>query len=231
MPPIHHKIVVILSGGMDSLTLVEQLHRDGKDVNALTFNYGQKHSKEVGYAKRACKRLMIPQKMAYMETLKYLLESALTKEDTPVPHGHYEEASMMQTVVPNRNMIMLSVAAGYAASIGATAVAFAAHAGDHAIYPDCRPKFLKTLNATLTESMYDSVEVIAPYLTMTKGDIAKVGMELGILYHAHAWTCYEGKAKACGKCGACVERAEALEFAGYDPEVTLATMEAADEQS
>lgn len=138
--------------------------------------------------------------------------SALTT-DAPVPEGHYAEESMKQTVVPNRNMILLSIASAYALSIGAETVYFGAHSGDHAIYPDCRLPFVEAMNDTLQLGNYDRVTVHAPFLDLTKTDIAHIGKNLGIDY-TNAWTCYNGRLKACGKCGACVERREAIRDSG-----------------
>ncbi len=110
---------------------------------------------------------------------------------------------------------MLSLAIGYAVSIGAREVFFGAHAGDHAIYPDCRPMFVDAMSNVARIANYEPIKVIAPYINMTKGDIAVVGKDLGLDY-SKAWTCYNGREKACGKCGACQERREAMEYADID---------------
>ena len=138
--------------------------------------------------------------------------SALTRDDWDVPEGHYEEPSMRQTVVPNRNMVMISIAVSHAISIGATEVYYAAHSGDHAIYPDCRKEFIMKLTEAIELCDWNKITLKAPYVNLDKGDIAMRGKELGVDYSL-TWTCYKGMEKACGKCGSCVERLEAFEKA------------------
>lgn len=208
--------VVILSGGLDSTTLAYDLLESGLEIHAVTFDYGQKHKKEISYAQKTCKALSLPQKIIPMQFMSGLLNSSLTT-DVPVPEGHYAEESMKSTVVPNRNMIMLSIAGGYALSIGAEILAYGAHAGDHTIYPDCRPEFIDLMDEALQICHWEPLHLAAPYSEMTKGEIVKRGLDLGVDY-ANTWTCYKGKEHPCGKCGSCIERAEAFEFAGaVDP--------------
>lgn len=208
------KLVLIYSGGMDSFTLLHDLIAQKHEVYPLSFDYGQRHRKELEYAKRVTAELGIPHHVVDLTSLNVLLQgSALTSRDVEVPEGHYTEPSMKQTVVPNRNMIMLSIATGYAVSIGAGYVFFAAHAGDHAIYPDCRGEFLEAINEVTRIANYEPVGIRAPYLFLSKGDIAVLGAQMGLDY-SKTWTCYKGEDKPCGKCGACVERAEAMHEAG-----------------
>lgn len=207
------KTVVVYSGGMDSFTLLHDMLEQGDEVFAVTFAYGQRHVKEIQYARAVCKQHDIRHNVVNLRGLD--AGSALTSLVIDVPEGHYEDESMRLTVVPNRNMIMLAMAIGHAVFIKADRVVFGAHAGDHAIYPDCRAQFVSAMNNLALIANYHAVTVAAPYLGMTKGDIAKLGKELGLDY-GDAWTCYNGREKACSKCGACQERIEAMAFAGID---------------
>ena len=184
------KSVIILSGGMDSTTLLYDLiAEEGPEIYALTFNYGQRHKKETEYAKRTCEKLNISQKIIDITSINELLQGSALTSNIEIPQGHYEDENMKQTVVPNRNMILLSLAVGYAVSIGANRVLFGAHAGDHTIYPDCRPEFVSALNEVTKISNFLPVEVLAPYLDKDKGDIALIGKKLGVDYSL-TWTCY-----------------------------------------
>ena len=219
--------VIILSGGMDSTTLLYDImqpntlnfHKHDKPIpiKAISFDYKQRHSKELECAKKTCAKFNIEHKIVDLSALNELAPSSLTRKNQPVPHGHYADEVMKQTVVPNRNMVMISLAVSYAISIGADEVYYGAHAGDHEIYPDCRPVFINALREAIKLADWKIVNLCAPYGFRNKGDIAKIGKKLGVDYSL-TWTCYEGKDKACGKCGSCIERLEAFEFAGMkDP--------------
>lgn len=215
------KILVILSGGMDSTTLLYDLHHDKQAARALSFNYGQRHWRELRAAEATCAKLGIPHNIVAMPDLAALLPgSALTdRGNVDVPHGHYADETMRKTVVPNRNMMMISIAAGVALAHGCNGVAVGVHSGDHAVYPDCREDFIWQVRQTIRTGNYNAnfFDVRAPYLHIDKGAIAAIGKHLGVDYSL-TWTCYEGGEHPCGKCGACVERAEAFEFAGMpDP--------------
>lgn len=203
------KVVVIYSGGMDSFTVLNKAIQEGYDVYAVSFDYGQRHSKELQFASRVCKKHNIEHKVVDISTVNQLLSGSSLTDNIDVPEGHYEESSMKSTVVPNRNMMMLSMAVAYAVSIEAEAVYFGAHSGDHAIYPDCRTEFVEAMNAVCKIANYRAVEVRAPYLASSKIDILTDGLKLGLNY-ADTWTCYNGREKACGRCGACQERLEAF---------------------
>lgn len=222
------KIVLILSGGMDSVTLLYKMLTDGYDIATLTFNYGQKHTKEITASEKTIEYIkdqkfkgkFLSHKTVDISAINDLLKnSALTNENIDVPEGHYTENIMKQTVVPNRNMIFLSLAIGYAVSIEANGVSYAAHSGDHAIYPDCRPEFVDKMKEVAKIADYRKIEIITPFINMTKGEIVKIGIELPVkVDYSKTWTCYKGLEKACGKCGSCVERLEAFDFAGIsDP--------------
>jgi 7-cyano-7-deazaguanine synthase len=203
------KVVVIYSGGMDSYTVLNKAMQQGYDVHAVSFNYGQRHSKELLFAKKVCEQHNIEHKIVDISSIKQLIGGSALTDDIEVPEGHYEEDSMKTTVVPNRNMIMLSMAVGYAVSIQAEAVYFGAHSGDHAIYPDCRTEFVSAMNNVCKIANYQPVEVRAPYLASSKIDILKEGLAMNLDYK-DTWTCYNGQEKACGRCGACQERLEAF---------------------
>ena len=212
------KAVVVLSGGMDSTTLLYDVKNQGYETYAISFNYGQKHKKELIGAKQTCINLEISHKIVSLDVLNQLAPSALTRNDIDVPEGHYAEESMKATVVPNRNMVLLSLATSYAISVGAKKLFYGAHAGDHDIYPDCRKEFIDSMKQSIDLCDWSKVELEAPYWNIDKGDIAIKGKELNVDYSL-TWTCYKGKEKACGKCGACVERLEAFEKADVDDPV------------
>lgn len=203
------KVVVIYSGGMDSYTVLNRAIADGKQVYALTFDYGQRHVKEIACAKTVCERLNINHKVIDITAINQLLAGSSLTDNIDIPEGHYEADNMKSTVVPNRNMILISLAVGYAVSVGAAQVYYGAHSGDHAIYPDCRPEFVEKMNDVCKIANYESVEIFSPYLTQDKIAILADGISMGLDY-SQTWTCYNGREKACGKCGACQERLEAF---------------------
>lgn len=208
------KAVIIASGGMDSTTLLYDISRQGYEVFALSVNYNQRHAKELEFIKKTCKKLNISHKVVDLSILgkELLASSVLISKEIDVPEGDYKEENMKVTVVPNRNMILLSLAVGYAISVGASKVFYGAHAGDHTIYPDCRREFVDAMKRAIRLADWQSVEVEAPYLDLDKGDIAIKGKSLGVDYSL-TWSCYKGSEKACGKCGACRERLAAFQKA------------------
>lgn len=212
-------IITILSGGMDSTTLAYYLHAQGHTQHFLTFDYGQRHRREIDSARTIAGHLGGVHDVIDLRSITHLLKGSALTDGVSVPHGHYAEESMKQTVVPNRNAIMLSIAYATAVADEANAVAIGVHAGDHFIYPDCRPPFVRAAALAFQLGNDSDIEILTPFIHMTKGDIAATGVTLGVPY-ADTWTCYEGGAVACGKCGACVERAEAFVFAGtIDPAI------------
>ncbi|MFA4849535.1 MAG: 7-cyano-7-deazaguanine synthase QueC [Methanoregula sp.] len=207
--------VIILSGGMDSTTLLYDLIEKKYTIHAVTFDYGQKHKKEISSATKTCERLKIPQKIIDANVLNDLAPSSLTRADWKVPEGNYADDNMKQTVVPNRNMVLLSLAAAFAIGIKANHLFYGAHSGDHAIYPDCRPAFVNAMTTAFHLCDWNDLTLVAPYLQMSKGDIVKRGLSLGVDY-SNTWTCYKGGEKSCGKCGSCDERLAAFREAGVD---------------
>lgn len=203
------KVVVIYSGGMDSFTVLNRAIKDGYEVYALSFNYGQRHVKELKVAEAVCTALGVPHKIVDISAINQIIGGSSLTDNIDVPEGHYEEESMKSTVVPNRNMILLSLAVGYAVSLKAHKVYYGAHSGDHAIYPDCRPEFVKKMDEVCRIANYEEVEIVSPYLHQSKIAILADGLSMGLDY-TNTWTCYNGREKACGKCGACQERLEAF---------------------
>ena len=210
------KSIVIYSGGMDSTVLLYQLKKAGGDVKALSIDYGQRHKKEIIQAELIAKSLGVEHRVADLTSITHLLAgSALTSSEIDVPEGHYAEDNMKATVVPNRNMILLSVATGWAVSQKFDQVAYAAHSGDHAIYPDCRTEFAEIMEKAIKLADWHQVELVRPFVDITKADIVKIGHDLGAPFEK-TWSCYKGKELHCGKCGTCVERREAFHLAGVE---------------
>ena len=217
-----NKSLVVLSGGMDSTTLLKDvrdtLHGgDPTKVWAISFDYNQKHRKELECAILTCRDLLVDHRIVPIPMLNDLAPSALTRKDWKVPTGHYEDETMKQTVVPNRNMVMISLAVSYAINLKVDYLFVGVHSGDHAIYPDCRPSFYSAMQDAIMRCDWHEILLRAPYLDIDKNKICKRGVDLNVDYGL-TWTCYEGKYLACGKCGSCVERLEAFEYAGVsDP--------------
>ncbi len=215
------KCVLVISGGLDSTTLLYDLVLSGNEIYAISFNYHQRHLKELSCAKASCEKLNIPHKIVDISAISELLQgSSLTSSDIGTPHGRYDEASMKKTVVPNRNMIMISLATAYAISIKADKVYYGAHTGDVSIYPDCRPEFVDKLNEAIKICDWHKVELVAPYLHFDKGDIVKLGTVLGVDYSITT-SCYEGGEVPCGLCGSCDERREAFAKAGVNDPLVI----------
>ena len=208
--------LVIYSGGLDSTVLLYKLFSEGKADGALSVNYGQRHVKEIECARQNCARLGVPFEVADISSLRPLFgASSLTDYSVGVPDGNYADENMKSTVVPNRNMIMLSIAAARAIAIGADSVAYAAHSGDHAIYPDCRPEFAEAVESALKICHYTPITLMRPFIGMSKSEIVCMGADLGVDFSL-TWSCYKGGEKHCGTCGTCTERREAFRLAGVD---------------
>ena len=210
--------VIVLSGGMDSVTLLYEF----KDIIALavTFNYGSNHNKrEIEYAKLHCQRLGIKHIIIPLDFMHTYFKSSLLEGADAIPEGHYADSNMKSTVVPFRNGIMLAIACGIAESNKLTRVLIANHSGDHTIYPDCRQQFIDAMSAAMTNGTYEGVHIFAPYTNISKANIAQRGARIGINY-AETYSCYKGGVNHCGKCGTCIERREALAEAGVTDTTT-----------
>jgi 7-cyano-7-deazaguanine synthase len=208
------KVLLILSGGMDSATLLYELRAQGHHVECIGINYAQRHRKELRCAAQLCEELDVAFQIIDLSGMApFLAGSSQSDPTVDVPFGRYDEPSMKKTVVPNRNMLMLAAAGSAAITRGFEALAYGAHAGDHAIYPDCRSDFVDVMAEAFMLCDWAPLQLLAPYLDIDKGEIAKRGLILGVPYEK-TWTCYVGLEKPCGQCGACVERAEAFEYAG-----------------
>lgn len=212
------KALVLLSGGMDSVTALHWAAREHEAVGAVSFDYGSKHNaNEIPMAAWQAKQLGVKHEVIELEFVNKLFASDLLQSGGEIPEGHYADANMKRTVVPFRNGIMLSIACGLAESRGAEALVIAAHGGDHAIYPDCREPFMEAMADAMRHGTYAGITLLRPFIDCDKTEIARRGEALGVDY-AHTWSCYKGGDTHCGKCGTCVERREAFSKAGLvDP--------------
>lgn len=208
------KSLIVLSGGMDSVTL---LHDKKEEIAlAVTFDYGSNHNKrELACAKYHCKMLGIAHIVIPLNFIHDYFRSSLLDGAEAIPEGHYAADNMKSTVVPFRNGIMLSVACGLAESRGLSSVLIANHFGDHAIYPDCSAPFVNAMGEAMRRGTYAGIKIDAPYTTITKTDVAKIGKAIGLDYST-TYSCYKGGEHHCGRCGTCMERKEALREAGID---------------
>ena len=214
------KVVVLVSGGMDSVVALYHAHREHQVVAGLSFDYGSKHNhREIPFAKHHCDQLGARHETIPLDFMNQHFQSALLQSGSAIPDGHYEEDSMKQTVVPFRNGIMLAIAAGFAESQEAEGLVIAAHSGDHAIYPDCRGDFMKAMGDAIQLGTYAEMTLLRPFIDQRKEDIATCGEALGVDF-TETWSCYKGGEHHCGTCGTCVERKEAFQVAGL-PDPTI----------
>lgn len=213
---IRKKVILLVSGGMDSICALYDAHKHYDVVLGVSYDYGAKHNhKEIPFAKYHCDQLKIEHIKISLDFMNQYFESTLLKNGGEIPEGHYQDLNMKQTVVPFRNGIMLSIAAGLAESRQAQGLVIAAHSGDHAIYPDCREDFLKSMSEAINYGTYENIEVLRPFISFDKSQIGLRGKELGIDF-SKTWSCYKGGETHCGKCGTCVERIEAFQMAGIN---------------
>ena len=211
------KTVAIVSGGLDSVTLAYYLKSLGHDIFALSFDYGQRHKKELEYARRSMEKIAERHEVIDLSSILPLLGGSSLTDNIPVPDGHYAAENMRITVVPNRNAIMLTIAFAAAVSWRADYVATAVHAGDHFIYPDCRPDFLAAFGAMQDKAIegFSDAKLFTPFANMTKAEIVKLASQINAPL-AYTWSCYKGGEYHCGTCGTCVERKEAFQIAGVN---------------
>ena len=212
------RALVLFSGGLDSTVLATQMKHEAKETRLLSIDYGQRHAKELDHSQKVADHLGLAHEILKLPQLGQILGgSSLTDKSISLPEGHYAEESMKSTVVPNRNMILLALAGGHALSLGFDTIAYAAHAGDHTIYPDCRPEFADAMDKALGLADWKDLNLHRPYVEMTKSDLVSRGDQLDAPLYL-TWSCYAGGKIHCGKCGTCVERKEAFELANIaDP--------------
>ena len=217
------KKVIIISGGMDSTTLLYDIVAQfgSENILAVSFDYGQRHKCELKCARKTCAKLGVPYKVLPLWVLNEVAPSALTREDIEVPEGYYADENMKQTVVPNRNMVLLSLAASFAMGVEADKLYYGAHSGDHDIYPDCRKEFVDSMKESIRLADWNEVELLAPYWDINKIDILKKGKKLKVDYSL-THTCYNPniRGESCGKCGSCTERLEAFAANGVTDPLT-----------
>ena len=207
-----NRVVLALSGGMDSTTLLAWLLDHNMEVTCFGFYYASKHNPyENAAAESVAKHYQVPFTMLDLSGVMASFKSNLLKSGGTIPEGHYNDASMAQTVVPGRNIIFLSIMAGLAWSCDASKITIGIHQGDHAIYPDCRSEFFKAMDTAIFLGTDCRVEIMAPFDRMTKIDILREGLLLKVPYHLTR-TCYKAQLISCGKCGACQERLEAFKL-------------------
>lgn len=211
------KTIVVCSGGLDSVSLAYKVANEAELLRLVTFNYGQRHEKEIDYAQSCADRLGVPCDVVDIRPIGKLLTGSALTDDVDVPDGHYAEESMKLTIVPNRNAIMLAIAFGVAAAQQADAVATAVHGGDHFIYPDCRPAFITAFEEMQKQALdgYADVRLYTPFVHEPKSAIVTEGAKHNTPFD-QTWSCYKGGDDHCGRCGTCVERREAFDLAGVD---------------
>jgi 7-cyano-7-deazaguanine synthase len=212
------RIVVVFSGGLDSTTLLYHLKASGHEVKALSVDYGQRHSRELQAAAQICEFAEVEHRIVDLSGLAVIFgDNALTQHSTEIPAGEYEPSTMAITTVPNRNMILLAIATGWAIACEFDAVAFGAHSGEYTPYPDCRPEFAAAMNSATQVCDDRSIEVLSPFVAWHKSDIVRRGHELGVPFEL-TWSCYAGGASPCGQCSTCRDRMNAFEQVGLtDP--------------
>lgn len=220
------KAVLCLSGGLDSTVLLYHLLTQGYEIRCLSVDYGQRHRRELTAAKSICLAAHVEHKVVDLHNVVELMGgSSQTSPDVPVPDGHYAEESMKVTVVPNRNMLLLALAGAWAVSTRSEFIAYAAHSGDHAIYPDCRPEFTDAVATALQLCDWHPVKLLRPFLYPTpldKSEVVRLGAKVGVPFGT-TWSCYKGEEFHCGTCGTCTERREAFQLAGITDPTTYLT--------
>lgn len=212
------RCLVSFSGGMDSATLLARAVRlyGAGEVAAVGFRYPSKHNPyERAAAAKFCQRYGVLRYELDATALFTDFRSDLLASGGAIPLGHYEAASMSRTVVPGRNLIFAAALAGLAESLGAAEVWLGVHAGDHHVYPDCRPGFVQALQNVVFHSTEGKVDVQAPFLHVNKTGILKEGLPLGVPYDLTR-TCYQDQEVACGQCGSCRERLAAFKEVGVE---------------
>jgi len=222
--------VVLLSGGMDSATALAMTIKEGHRVISLTFDYGQRHRKEIDAANGVAKHFRVADHRVASIDLEAIGGSALTDRRIAVPRKRSLEAigqGVPITYVPARNSIFLSYALALAESNGARAIVIAANSIDYSGYVDCRPEFYAAFQEVARLGTQrgvdgDVIEIRTPLIRMSKADIVRRGEELGVPW-ALTWSCYLGGAKACGVCDSCQLRLKGFREAGVKDPLTYAS--------
>jgi len=208
------KVLVVLSGGMDSTVALYWAMVKHEVVGCVSFNYGSKHNDiEYLHAKRTCEKLDVPSHRVKLDFS--LFESDLLQKGGDIPEGHYADPTMKRTVVPFRNGIMLSYSTGIAESMGAKGIVLGNHYGDHAVYPDCRMEFIEPMAEAMFKGTYENINLISPFGYIDKTEVCRKGELLNVDW-ANTYSCYNGREAHCGKCGTCTERIEAFKEAGVE---------------
>lgn len=211
---MNRKIVLALSGGMDSATLCGYYINKKIDVVPIFFDYGSKHNR---YEKEMAKKLADYYGLSIifvnLDFINALFKSDLLQTGGVIPEGEYQDSNMSQTVVPARNIIFISIMAGYAWSIKVKDIAIGVHTGDHYIYEDCRPEFLLAMSKALIYGTGDKVALQMPFQHLSKIEILKIGSNINVPYE-YTRTCYKNQKNSCGKCGSCQERINAFSIIG-----------------
>jgi 7-cyano-7-deazaguanine synthase len=211
------KIILTLSGGLDSTVLLHHLLEAGHELRALGVDYGQRHRRELEAAATLAARAGVEFKCLDLSSLRPLLPGSALTSDVAVPAGAYAPETLQVTVVPNRNMVLLSLATAWAVALRYDAVSYAAHAGDHAVYADCRDEFVAACERAAQLGNEHRVSFLRPFVAWHKRDIVARGAALGVPFEL-TWSCYAGGARHCGRCSTCVERRAAFGAAGVpDP--------------
>jgi 7-cyano-7-deazaguanine synthase len=211
-----NRTVVVFSGGLDSTTLLYHLKEAGHELAALAVNYGQRHSRELDCAQAICRDFEMDLTTLDLAGLSPIFgRNSLSDSSAEIPEGSYQPDSMQQTTVPNRNMILLSIAAGWAISNNCQAVAFGAHSGEYTPYPDCRPEFAEAMDKAAQLCDWNPLRILAPFVDWTKADIVRRGAELGVPFGL-TWSCYVGGDRHCGRCGTCLDRKRAFQQSGVN---------------
>jgi 7-cyano-7-deazaguanine synthase len=211
-------VLISLSGGMDSATMLGIARDKGMEIHTIGFTYGSKHNRyEQAAARKLADHYQVPYELIDLSAAMAMFRSDLLLSGGEIPEGHYEHESMTRTVVPGRNLIFIALAAGLAQSRDIRFVAVGVHQGDHAIYPDCRPDFVQAACQTVRYSSENKVTLWAPLLDLNKTKIIARGLTLNVPYGLTR-TCYKDQPISCGVCGSCQERLEAFAANGLtDP--------------
>ena len=214
------KALVVFSGVMDSTVALYWAIKNYREVETISFNYHSKHNDmEYSYAQKTCEKLGVKNTRISLDFINQYFKSDLLQSGGEIPEGYYTAENMKSTVVPFRNGIMLSIAAGYAESRDCDVLILGNHSGDHAIYPDCRESFIEGIKKAIYEGTAKNIEVVSPFCNVSKTEVCRIGQELGVDFSL-TYSCYKGQEKHCGKCGTCTERIEAFRDAGVkDPTV------------